>query len=283
MAKQDRRPGEFVETPIRVPLKVPRASPPIKVSKRHRRHHRRRCRIPGGNRRRHHHGCPLAFGGMATSPNAPPMPRPRCLERPLPPKPFEAAARRGRDFQPLSDWRASAEYRQQLAPIFAASGWNNPAPNTACGGQMKQDVTQRAQPIARSSTIPRKSMSPGAPDYTDDLNEPTGTLYACLGLSAVAHGRSLAMIWIAVRKAPGVHLGPDGWISRAKTTSAPTACMTSRSCLPLVQFHGQPIFSPSSPKPAICPPRLSAGPIDLTNRRTLRWTPIPPRDAAWAM
>ena len=44
----------------------------------------------------------------------------------------------------------------------------------------------------------------GAAWYTDDIPVPTGTLYAALGLSPVAHGKIRGLELDAVRNAPGV-------------------------------------------------------------------------------
>ena len=54
---------------------------------------------------------------------------------------------------------------------------------------MKQDVTIKG--AAHSSIIHDSAIKhvTGRAEYTDDLNEPAGTLHAYLGLSTVAHGR----------------------------------------------------------------------------------------------
>ena len=71
---------------------------------------------------------------------------------------------------------------------------------------MKQDVTIKG--AAHSSIIHDSAIKhvTGRAEYTDDLNEPAGTLHAYLGLSTVAHGRITSLDLDAVRKAPGVHL-----------------------------------------------------------------------------
>jgi xanthine dehydrogenase small subunit len=115
--KQDRAPGEFVES-IRVPLPGPEdRNAAYKISKRrdedissvavgiH-------MRVTGGiigNAR-------IAFGGMAATPKRATAAEAALNGQPWTRESFEAAARAlTGDFMPLSDWRASAAYRMQAA------------------------------------------------------------------------------------------------------------------------------------------------------------------------
>ena len=109
---------------------------------------------------------------------------------------------------------------------------------------MKQDVTIKG--AAHSSIIHDSAIKhvTGRAEYTDDLNEPAGTLHAYLGLSTVAHGRITSLDLDAVRKAPGVHLvltaddvPGENDISATGLHDEP---LLARD---LVQFHGQPIFA----------------------------------------
>ena len=109
---------------------------------------------------------------------------------------------------------------------------------------MKQDVTIKG--AAHSSIIHDSAIKhvTGRAEYTDDLNEPAGTLHAYLGLSTVAHGRITSLDLDAVRKATGVHLvltaddvPGENDISATGLHDEP---LLARD---LVQFHGQPIFA----------------------------------------
>ena len=109
---------------------------------------------------------------------------------------------------------------------------------------MKQDVTIKG--AAHSSIIHDSAIKhvTGRAEYTDDLNEPAGTLHAYLGLSTVAHGRITSLDLDAVRMAPGVHLvltaddvPGENDISATGLHDEP---LLARD---LVQFHGQPIFA----------------------------------------
>lgn len=109
---------------------------------------------------------------------------------------------------------------------------------------MKQDVFVKGAahtPIIHDSAVKHVT---GQADYTDDLLEPVGTLYAYLGLSTVAHGRIVSMDLDAVRKAPGVHLVLTAADIPGHNDISPTGLHDE----PLlaedeVQFHGQPIFA----------------------------------------
>jgi xanthine dehydrogenase large subunit len=109
---------------------------------------------------------------------------------------------------------------------------------------MKQDVIATG---AAHSPIPHDSAQKhvtGRADYTDDLAEPTGTLHACLGLSAVAHGRITAMDLDTVRKAPGVHLVLTADDIPGENDISPNGLHDEPVfAFPLVQFHGQPLFA----------------------------------------
>ena len=122
--KQDRRPGEFVES-LFIPNRGERMVAAYKVSK------RREADISAIA------GCfcvtvtdgriteaRIAFGGMAGIPK-----RAAEAEAALTGQPFgeaaflAAGAAVGRDFSPLSDWRASADYRSTVAKNFFRRFW----------------------------------------------------------------------------------------------------------------------------------------------------------------
>ncbi len=122
--RQDRRPGEFVETLI-VPLKGQAMIAAYKVSKRH----HADISAAAAAFRVETDGATItsarvAFGGMAGTPRRAAHAEAALLGQPFAAASFEAAARAvADDFQPLSDWRASAAYRQQLAANFFRRFW----------------------------------------------------------------------------------------------------------------------------------------------------------------
>ncbi|KGJ04023.1 xanthine dehydrogenase small subunit [Paracoccus halophilus] len=122
--KQDRRPDEFVES-ITVPLKGQARIAAYKVSKRH----HADITASAAAFRVETDGTTIidarvAFGGMAATPKRAANAEAALNGQPFAAETFEAAARAvANDFQPLSDWRASAEYRQQLAANFFRRFW----------------------------------------------------------------------------------------------------------------------------------------------------------------
>ena len=122
--KQDRRPGEFVEA-ITVPLKGEARIAAYKVSKRH----HADITASAAAFRVETDGATIidarvAFGGMAGTPKRATQAEAALKGQPFTAETFEAAARAvANDFQPLSDWRASKEYRQQLAANFFRRFW----------------------------------------------------------------------------------------------------------------------------------------------------------------
>lgn len=122
--KQDRRPGEFVES-MTVPLKGQARIAAYKVSK------RQHADITASAAvfRVETDGTTIidarvAFGGMAATPKRASHAEAALNGQPFNAATFEAAALAvANDFQPLSDWRASAEYRQQLAANFFRRFW----------------------------------------------------------------------------------------------------------------------------------------------------------------
>ena len=122
--KQDRRPGEFVES-ITIPLKGEAMIAAYKVSKRH---HADITASAAAFRLEIENGTitsvRVAFGGMAATPKRATSAEAALRGKPFAAETFEAAARAvAGDFQPLSDWRASAAYRQHLAANFFRRFW----------------------------------------------------------------------------------------------------------------------------------------------------------------
>ncbi|GLK65898.1 xanthine dehydrogenase small subunit [Paracoccus kondratievae] len=122
--KQDRRPGEFVEA-ITVPLKGNARIAAYKVSKRH----HADITASAAAFRVETDGTTIidarvAFGGMAGTPKRATGAEAALKGQPFTAETFEAAARAvANDFQPLTDWRATKEYRQTLAANFFRRFW----------------------------------------------------------------------------------------------------------------------------------------------------------------
>ena len=66
----------------------------------------------------------VAFGGMAGTPRRAPSAEAALIGQPFAADTFEGAARAvAGDFTPLSDWRASADYRRAVAGNFFRRFW----------------------------------------------------------------------------------------------------------------------------------------------------------------
>ena len=122
--KQDRRPGEFVEA-VHIPFKGAARIAAYKVSKRHHADITAsavafRVETDGATIL----DARVAFGGMAATPKRARAAEAALIGEPFSAESFEAAAKAvANDFQPLSDWRASKEYRQALAGNFFRRFW----------------------------------------------------------------------------------------------------------------------------------------------------------------
>ncbi|MBT8057568.1 MAG: xanthine dehydrogenase molybdopterin binding subunit [Gammaproteobacteria bacterium] len=130
-----------------------------------------------------------------------------------------AAVALGDDFEPISDWRASADYRMTAAQnllrrfLLETSG-DEP-------GRRDDGDTDRPQPVP---ALPREPMPvPGEPAvhnplahdsavkhvtgeavFVDDIREPAGLLHAYFGSSDCAHGRITRMDLTPVKAVNGV-------------------------------------------------------------------------------
>ncbi|WP_037279933.1 xanthine dehydrogenase small subunit, partial [Rubellimicrobium mesophilum] len=122
--KQDRAPGEFLETVV-IPRQRGARIAAYKVSKRR---DADISAVAAGFRIVEEGGviieARLAFGGMAGTPRRAPPAEAALRGRPFSREAFEAAARAVRgDFTPLTDWRASADYRQAIAANLLRRFW----------------------------------------------------------------------------------------------------------------------------------------------------------------
>ncbi len=165
----------------------------------------------------------LAFGGMAATVKRAARRRGRAGRPALGRGDAVAAAQAAlaSDFAPLTDMRASAAYRLQVAQNLLRRFWLETRPNAplapsetsvwsvdgACRPP-RRAPRRRREPLARAAVAaPARRQAPtagvgaslphesahlhvaGAAPYVDDLPELAGTLHAALGLSPVAHGR----------------------------------------------------------------------------------------------
>ncbi len=120
------------------------------------------------------------------------------------------------DYQPLTDWRATADYRQLAAKnllmrfFMETSGETVQLQRFAGGrhdGQDRPSRTARPSPARCTPTLRHDSAHKhvaGSADYIDDMPEPAGTLHGALGMTDRAHAEILAMDLSAVEAAPGV-------------------------------------------------------------------------------
>jgi len=121
---QDRRPGEFIEA-IVIPRPGPARVAAYKVSKRA---HSDISAVSAGFWLREAGGMiedvRVAFGGMAGTPRRAPAAEAALRGQPFAAASFEAAARAvARDFEPLTDWRATDRYRRLVAANLFRRFW----------------------------------------------------------------------------------------------------------------------------------------------------------------
>ncbi|MEE4218980.1 MAG: xanthine dehydrogenase molybdopterin binding subunit [Xanthomonadales bacterium] len=124
-----------------------------------------------------------------------------------------------RDFEPISDWRASAGYRMRAARNLLRRFWLETAGGPACSldgggpGGRKMPAPPPTEPVQQAgrscvhSAIAHDSAVKhvtGKAIYVDDIREPAGLLHVYFGTSEVAHGRIRSMDLSQVQAAPGV-------------------------------------------------------------------------------
>ncbi|MCK0195376.1 xanthine dehydrogenase small subunit [Ancylobacter sp. 6x-1] len=122
--KQDRQPGEFVET-ILIPHHEGVRVAAYKVSKRA---HADISAVSAGfavrERDSHIEEARIAFGGMAGTPHRASAAEAALVGQPFARESFEAAAQAVQDdFAPLSDWRGSSDYRRVVAANLFRRFW----------------------------------------------------------------------------------------------------------------------------------------------------------------
>ncbi|KAG1702704.1 Xanthine dehydrogenase [Nymphon striatum] len=233
--KQDREPGDFVET-IRVPRPKPgQLDAAYKISKRR---DEDISSVAVGISIEVNDGtitdCRIAFGGMAATPKRGELTEAALRDQPWGASAFEAAAEAlSKDFAPLTDWRASKEYRMSSAAKSVTQG-----------------VVMKSKPSISGSVHTNRQHDSaikhvtGQAEYCDDIAEPVGTLHAYLGASNVAHAKIKSMDLSAVETAPGV----IGVITADDIPGVNDISPTGKNDEPVfptekVEFHGQPLFA----------------------------------------
>ena len=173
----------------------------------------------------------LAFGGMAATSSAPRQAEAALLGQPWNEGQRAGARAAGADFTPLTDMRASAEHRLQVARLVQRFWLENPR---RADGAQSAGADQRLRHLAaRGPTMnanslrhrPRRCSPPDRPAsasaahesahlhvageaaYIDDLPELAGTLHCALGLGAGGAWHGAAWLGIdldTLRALPGV-------------------------------------------------------------------------------
>ena len=107
---------------------------------------------------------------------------------------------------------------------------------------MQRDFSDRVigQPLAHDSAELHVA---GAARYVDDLPEPSGTLYAALGMSTEAHARIVSLDLKDVSAAPGVVAVITACDIPGVNNIGPVVPDEPALATDLVQFAGQPIFA----------------------------------------
>jgi len=162
------------------------------------------------------------------------------------------------DFFPLTDWRATAEYRQLAAKnlltrfYFETLGkaeeivrFENPVKTLMKGWEAFKARGDINSPMCRAlkHDSAHKHVSGGA-EFIDDMPEPAGLLHGALGFSSRAHANILSMDLSEVESSPGVICVLTGRdipgindISENGLRDEPLLAETE------VQFYGQLVFA----------------------------------------
>ena len=218
--KQDRQPGEFVET-VHVPVPAKGAKFAVyKITKR--RDEDITAALGAFHLTLAKNGTVakirIAYGGMAATPKRAAAVETALIGKPWTDETVEAAlGAYATDFTPLTDMRASAEYRALAAKnlllrFFAeTAGGKAPMQVSRAGGSMNKHASPNLKAAKINGGVATDERHDSAHKhvtgeaiYIDDMPEPAGTLHGCLGLSTVAHGTIRTIDLSAVRSAPGV-------------------------------------------------------------------------------
>lgn len=156
------------------------------------------------------------------------------------------------DFQPLSDMRASAAYRMEVARNLLRRFWletqgQAPAAAFSAAHDLPQRTAMQSPGDGKvGSALPHESAHlhvAGEARYTDDIPELNGTLHCALGLSPVARGTLQSVDVASIRAMPGV---VD--VILAKDIPGPNDCGAILHDDPILadgelRYLGQPVFA----------------------------------------
>ena len=252
--RQDRRAGEFVEA-----ITVPRQPDRLRCHKLSKRFDQDISAVCGAFAIRVEEGhvasARIAFGGMAPIPK-----RAASVEAALVGRPWsEPAVRRAmaafsEDFAPISDMRASAEYRlaacgQHAAAVLARgpggrrAGFGGPAPQTprseGATGPLRDLPVSVSRPLAHDAAHLHVT---GQARYVDDIPAPAGCLHLAFGLSDQAHGEIRSTDLSAARAAPSVALALAAGDLAPNPDVSPSAHDEPLLADGTVHYMGQPVF-----------------------------------------
>ena len=259
--KQDLRPGECVEK-ILLPLPSPgRLFRVYKLSKRFEQDISAVCAAFSlqldGKRVTSARVC---FGGMAGVPK-----RATASERALVGQDWNQDSVRQaceallQDFEPISDWRASAGYRMLAAQNLLQRFYLETTEEASCqlgtNGPVSVDALipdkpdlDRSQdagvvhsPLAHDSAVNHVT---GKAVYVDDIREPSGLLQVYVGTSNCAHGRITYMDLSQVEAFPGVVAVITARDIHGLNDVSPMHTLDEEIlCSGEIQFHGQVLFA----------------------------------------
>ena len=160
------------------------------------------------------------------------------------------------DFEPIGDWRASAEYRMQSAQNLLRRFYFETKSRADC----LIDTQRRGMPVAdqmdgAAGAAGRAVHSPLAHDsavkhvtgqavYVDDILEPVGLLHVYFGTSDCAHGRIRRMDLSKVESYPGVEAVLTAAEIPGLNDISPMHTLDEEIlCGGEIQFHGQVLFA----------------------------------------
>jgi xanthine dehydrogenase large subunit len=163
------------------------------------------------------------------------------------------------EFEPISDWRASAGYRMLAAQNLLQRFYLETAGEAACrldtsdgcgeGSAITQGASPKWKPAAGAVHNPLAHDSAvkhvtGKAVYVDDIREPTGLLHVYVGTSSCAHGRIINMDLAQVEGFPGVVAVITAQDIPGLNDISPMHTLDEEIlCSGEIQFHGQVLFA----------------------------------------
>ena len=197
--KQDREPGEFVES-----IFIPAQADHLKCYKLSKRFDQDISAVLGCFNIQIEDGtvatARVAFGGMAATPKRASAVEAALIGQHWTIQTIQAALPDfATDFQPITDMRASDRYRHHGAANLPVALFSRKPKHRHPGSG--------ASPMSVAKALPHDAARmhvTGNARYVDDIPTPANCLHLAFGLSPVAHGRIRSLDLAAVRAAPGV-------------------------------------------------------------------------------